>query len=58
MTDIFKKKTELGIGFSRRLSNGRASTDELSPTERKLLERIAERLVAEHGDTLEKLGDE
>lgn len=58
MTDIFKKKTELGVGFSRGLSNGRSSTDQLSPAERKLLERIAERLIAEHGETLEKLRDE
>jgi hypothetical protein len=58
VTDIFKKKNELGIGFSRGLSDGRASTDELSPAERKLLERIAERLIAEHGETLEKLRDE
>jgi hypothetical protein len=32
--------------------------DDLTPAEKKLLERVAERLIEEHSETLKKLGDE
>jgi hypothetical protein len=51
----FPKKDGRFTGFG--VSNVRPD-DQLTPAERKLLERIAEQLLEEHGETLKKLGDE
>lgn len=53
----FNRDNRLNIGFSRALPGG-SDQDNLTPAERELLEKIAERLIEEHGETLKKLGDE
>lgn len=47
------KKVVMGFGASNRKPE-----DDLTPAEKKLLERVAERLIEEHSETLKKLGNE
>lgn len=50
-----KNKYSVVMGFGR---SNRKPDDELTPAEKKLLERVADQLLAEHSETLKKLGDE
>ncbi len=57
MAEIFKD-SRLTVGFGRGVSGRPADEEKLTPAERRLLEQVAEKLLAEHGETLKKLGDE
>jgi hypothetical protein len=55
MNIIKKYNDRFVMGFG---ASNRKPADDLTPAEKKLLEQVAERLLEEHSETLEKLGNE
>jgi len=51
--DRYEGRIVIGFGASNH-----KPSDDLTPAEKKLLEEVAERLIEEHSETLEKLGNE
>ena len=54
--NMMRKYGGFVMGFGA--SNRKSASDDLTPAEKKLLEQVAERLLEEHSETLEKLGNE
>ena len=53
---LFNKNNTIRIGFAK--SDRPPDQDKLTPAEREMLEKVADRLLQEHRETLKNLGDE